>query len=52
VLTRLNSGTRVTIVNGPRTIDDLEWWQIRTPGGVAGWVVGEADGIRTLTPIN
>jgi hypothetical protein len=52
VLTRLNSGTRVTIVNGPRTIDDLDWWQIRTPGGVAGWVVGEVDGIRTLTPIN
>jgi hypothetical protein len=50
VLTRLNSGTRVTIIRGPATEAGQDWWQIQTPGGVLGWVVDEADGIKTLTP--
>jgi|GEM_PF-1706773 len=50
VLTRLNSGTRITIVRGPATEAGLDWWQIRTPGGLVGWLVDEVDGIKTLTP--
>jgi hypothetical protein len=50
VLTRLNSGTRVTIVDGPLVVFGQTWWQILTPGGASGWVVGETEGIRTLTP--
>lgn len=50
VLTRLNSGTRVTILRGPATEDGQDWWQVQTPGGAVGWVVDEADGVKTLTP--
>lgn len=50
IATRLNSGTRVMIVAGPRPVDGENWWQIRTPSGVEGWVIESADGIRTLVP--
>jgi len=50
VLTRLNSGTRITLLRGPATVAGKDWWQIQTPGGAVGWVVTEIDGIKTLTP--
>lgn len=50
VVTRLNSGTLVTLVEGPTAAGGVDWWRIRTPSGVEGWVAASADGILTLTP--
>lgn len=50
VATRLNSGTRVTLVEGPRAVTGENWWKIRTPSGVEGWVIDTADGVKTLVP--
>ncbi len=53
IATRLSDGTRVTIIEGPRTEDGLVWWHIRA-GNVEGWVVESVeDGgalIQTLIP--
>ena len=49
--TRLNAGTRLTLLSGPRNIGGENWWLIRTPSGVEGWVIEAADGIRTLIPV-
>lgn len=50
VLTRLSSGTRITIIGGPVVTTGETWWQIRTPSGLEGWAIGQADGIVTLVP--
>ncbi|MFN8375006.1 MAG: SH3 domain-containing protein [Anaerolineae bacterium] len=53
IVTRLDDGTRVTIIDGPRTADGLIWWQIRA-GDLEGWVIESIeDGgalIQTLIP--
>jgi hypothetical protein len=51
ILEKLEDGTIVIILDGPRRSDDgLVWWRVRTPRGTEGWSVERADGIRTLLP--
>jgi hypothetical protein len=37
VIARVESGTRLVVVGGPRQADDHTWWQVRLPDGTVGW---------------
>jgi WD40 repeat protein len=47
---KLADGTRVTVLDGPRVVDNLWWWKIRTEDGLEGWVVDRVDDVLTLVP--
>jgi len=52
----LPNGTLVTVLGGPRVVEGLRWWQVRTASGDSGWVteaVTDARGrrVRTLIPL-
>jgi hypothetical protein len=38
---RLQPGTQMTLLEGPRQADNHAWWRIRTSDGREGWVAGE-----------
>lgn len=40
ILTNLMTGTSATIVSGPETVDDYDWYEIEVDGTV-GWVVSD-----------
>lgn len=50
IVTRLNSGERVRLLEGPRKNDDdgYVWWRIRNNEGIEGWAVERADDEQTL----
>jgi len=50
VIARVERGTRVTLVEGPRAGDGFVWWRVRLPTALEGWVVESAEGIDTLIP--
>lgn len=50
VVTRVSSGTVVTIAEGPVSADGFNWWRIVLPNGTTGWAVDSADGVQTLVP--
>ncbi|MCS7070831.1 MAG: SH3 domain-containing protein, partial [Anaerolinea sp.] len=52
VITQVNPGTIVSIIQGPVAADGFVWWQIMLPTGVVGWSVEAADGVQTLVPLN
>ncbi len=39
VVTILASGTRASILDGPRAANGYDWYQVRTASGTAGWLV-------------
>jgi hypothetical protein len=41
ILDRLQPGTQMTLLDGPRNADGHAWWHIRTEDGREGWVAGE-----------
>ena len=41
ILDRLQPGTQMTLLDGPRQADGHAWWHIRTTNGHEGWVAGE-----------
>jgi hypothetical protein len=41
ILDRLQPGTRLTLIEGPRQADGHAWWHIRTDDDRVGWVAGE-----------
>ncbi len=43
VLVALPDGTQVTILDGPRIINNLRWWQVRLNNGADGWAVESVD---------
>jgi len=51
VLAQLETGTHVTVVDGPRTANGFTWWKIRAANGLEGWAVESVDddGIRLQT---
>lgn len=51
ILERLSDGDRVTVLEGPLTVDPFVWWRVRSASGREGWVVEAADGIITLIPL-
>jgi len=46
----VGNGTIVTLLEGPRSNEGLNWWRVRLPNGTEGWVVDFADGVQTLLP--
>ncbi|MEP6984820.1 MAG: SH3 domain-containing protein [Chloroflexota bacterium] len=54
IIAKLGDGARVTLMEGPRKADGLEWWRVRTDSGIAGWVVDTVDDggkpLQTLLP--
>jgi hypothetical protein len=41
ILDRLQPGTQMSLLEGPRQADGHGWWHIRTVDGREGWVAGE-----------
>ncbi len=41
VIGRLQPGTQMTLLEGPKQADGHGWWHIRTSDGKEGWVAGE-----------
>lgn len=41
ILEELDTGARVTIVDGPKTVDGETWWEVKTGDGATGWVVAD-----------
>jgi uncharacterized protein YhaN len=41
VINRLQPGSQMTLLDGPRNADGHAWWHIRTTDGKEGWVAGE-----------
>jgi len=50
VLTQLESGTRVTLINGPYKGVDFVWWQVQTDDDTIGWMVEYLGGVQILSP--
>jgi tetratricopeptide (TPR) repeat protein/uncharacterized protein YgiM (DUF1202 family) len=48
IVTQLEQGAVVTILEGPQEADGFRWWKIRTSDGIEGWAVDEAEGEQTL----
>lgn len=52
---QLQTGTMVTILDGPQQVNDFTWWQVRADTGIEGWAVegiGEEDAFfKTLIPL-
>ncbi len=44
VIAQLHGGDQMTIIGGPTCADGYVWWQIKSDGGVTGWV---AEGTST-----
>lgn len=47
---KLERGTLVHLLDGPRNADGFVWWKVRAPSGIEGWVVEYADNEVTLVP--
>ncbi len=47
---KLDRGTEVTILDGPVNADGYNWWLVREPNGVEGWIVDFYGGQITLVP--
>ncbi len=41
VIAKVESGTRLVVVDGPSQADGHTWWQVRLPDGTIGWAVEE-----------
>lgn len=43
-------GTLLTILSGPKCADNSTWWQIRTDGGLEGWMAEYQGSVYLLEP--
>lgn len=48
---QIPGGSEFTVLEGPRCVDDLVWWQVDF-GGLVGWTVEGADGEYWLEPLD
>jgi len=48
ILTKLDAGTLVTLIEGPKKVDGYAWWRIRDDAGNEGWAVERVDEEQTL----
>ncbi len=48
IIDKLEDGTLVRLIEGPRKEDGLQWWRVRTRDGVEGWAVERVDAEQTL----
>jgi hypothetical protein len=50
IMSDMAAGTRVTILEGPRSADSLNWWRMRLTDGTEGWAADNIGGQPTLAP--
>jgi Bacterial SH3 domain len=54
IVAKVENGSQVTVLEGPRTGDGFTWWKVRTANGIVGWVVESVDDggtrLQTLVP--
>lgn len=50
IITRLDSGAIVSIIEGPQSVQGLIWWRVRTSDNQVGWMVESAEGVVVLQP--
>lgn len=50
IVRKLDSGTEVTLLEGPVSAAGFTWWRVQTADGLTGWVVDAASGVQTLVP--
>ncbi len=48
IIAKLERGTLVTLLEGPRKNDGYAWWNIRLPDGTTGWAVERVEEEQTL----
>lgn len=48
IVEKLDAGTLVTLIDGPRKADGYQWWRIRNDAGIEGWAVERVDEEQTL----
>lgn len=48
IIERLDRGTYVTLLDGPRKADGYAWWRVETPSGMTGWAVERVEEEQTL----
>lgn len=46
----INTNSAVSVLDGPRCVDNAPWWQINY-NGVIGWAAEAADGLTLLAPV-
>jgi hypothetical protein len=54
IVAKLGAGARVTLLEGPESVDGFIWWRIQTDSGITGWAVEsveDEDGSRLQTLI-
>lgn len=51
IVERMEEGTVVTLLEGPRKASGYAWWRARTQDGVEGWAVERVDSEQTLLPV-
>lgn len=47
---KLDRGTEVTLLDGPVNANGYNWWLVRDPEGMEGWIVDLYGGVITLVP--
>lgn len=54
IVAKLENGSQITLLEGPRGGDGFTWWKVRTATGIVGWVVESVDDggsrLQTLVP--
>ena len=54
IVAKLENGSQVTLLEGPRAGDGFTWWKVRSASGIVGWVVESVDDggtrLQTLVP--
>ncbi len=50
IVSRLRSGSVLTLLEGPVSANGFNWWRVRSAAGQEGWVVDSADNEQTLLP--
>jgi uncharacterized protein YgiM (DUF1202 family) len=50
VIEALIGGITVSILEGPETLDGVNWWKVRSPSGLEGWIPETVGGKTVLFP--
>lgn len=51
VIEALSDGVTLQIIGGPEVVSAVDWWQVRSPSGIEGWLPESVDGeVVLLSP--
>lgn len=51
IINMVPEGTSITILQGPKCVDDSTWWQIHVENGMEGWMVEDQNDVYLLEPM-